>query len=64
MSVNMSFTKLDYYRATYSGAEPDLPVFSEGKIYGFEVKFSGDPSLTKSMIVAVKDLQLSRLFII
>lgn len=53
-----------YCWATHSGAELDLLMFLEGKNFGFEVKYSDAPSLSKSMRVAIEDLQLSRLFVI
>jgi predicted AAA+ superfamily ATPase len=53
-----------YFWATHSGAEIDLLVFLEDKAYGFEIKYTDAPSLTKSMKIAFEDLNLSKLFII
>ncbi len=35
-----------------------------GKRYGFEMKLSDTPTLTKSMHIALEDLGLTRLFVI
>jgi predicted AAA+ superfamily ATPase len=53
-----------YFWATHAGAELDLLVQRGGKSYGFEMKFSDAPSTTKSMRVALADLQLERLFVV
>ena len=39
-------------------------VFLDGKRYGFEVKYSDAPVLTKSMKTAIQDLQLFKLFVV
>jgi len=53
-----------YYWATHAGAELDLFTISNGKRTGFEIKYSDAPSLTKSMHIAIQDLQLDQLYII
>jgi uncharacterized protein len=50
--------------ATHAGAELDLLVLRGGKRLGFEFKFGDAPRTTKSMHVALHDLQLARLFVI
>jgi predicted AAA+ superfamily ATPase len=53
-----------YFWATHNGAELDLLFFHKGKRYGIEVKFNEAPAVTKSMRIAVKDLNLAHLWII
>lgn len=53
-----------YYWATHAGAKLDLFTISNGKRTGFEIKYSDAPSLTKSMHIAIQDLQLDQLYII
>ena len=57
-------TRDTYYWATHAGAELDLLVFTGGKRYGFECKFSDAPGTTRSMRVALSDLGLSHLWVI
>jgi predicted AAA+ superfamily ATPase len=42
----------------------DLLVFSKGRRYGFEFKYSEAPALTKSMHVALADLHLDHLWVV
>jgi len=53
-----------YFWATHAGAELDLFISTEGKRIGFEVKHADAPRTTKSMHVALADLQLEHLFVI
>jgi uncharacterized protein len=53
-----------YFWATHGGAELDLMVNWQGRRYGFEFKYGDAPSMTKSMHVALHDLNLKRLFVI
>lgn len=53
-----------YFWATHGGAELDLLLHWRGQRYGFEFKYGDAPSLTKSMHVAVEDLNLERLFVV
>lgn len=53
-----------YFWATHGGAELDLFVIRGGKRYGFEFKFADAPSTSKSMRVALADLDLEQLFIV
>ncbi|KAF0242688.1 MAG: ATPase [Planctomycetota bacterium] len=52
-----------FYR-THAGAELDLLIVRGGKRFGFEIKLTDGPSMTKSMHVAHEDLHLERLFVI
>ena len=53
-----------YYWATYYGAELDLLFFRGGRAYGIEIKFSSAPKITKSMHIAMRDLELAHLWVI
>lgn len=53
-----------FYWATHSGAELDLMVVRGRRRIGFEFKYGAAPAMTKSMRIALDDLQLSRLFVI
>jgi predicted AAA+ superfamily ATPase len=53
-----------YYWATYEGAELDLLFFHGGESYGIEIKFSSAPKVTKSMRIALRDLNLGHLWVI
>jgi uncharacterized protein len=53
-----------YFWATHQGAELDLMIVQGGKRYGFEMKLSDAPTVTKSMRIALADLRLSRLFVV
>ncbi|MCY2995333.1 MAG: ATP-binding protein [Planctomycetota bacterium] len=53
-----------YFWATHGGAELDLLVSRGGQRYGFEFKFADAPGTTKSMRVALADLDLERLFVV
>ncbi len=53
-----------FYWATYSGAELDLLVTRGNRRYGFEVKRTTTPTMTRSMHSALADLHLEKLEII
>jgi predicted AAA+ superfamily ATPase len=53
-----------YFWATHAGAELDLLVVRGGVRYGFELKYADAPPITKSMRIAVEDLQLHRLYVV
>lgn len=53
-----------FFWATHNGAELDLFWQQGGKNYGAELKYMDAPKLTKSMKIAVQDLQLERLYVI
>ncbi|MBS3780565.1 MAG: DUF4143 domain-containing protein, partial [Desulfovermiculus sp.] len=53
-----------YYWATHAGAEIDILGFFKGKKYGFEIKLTDAPRMTRSMHIAQDDLGLNRLLIV
>jgi len=53
-----------FFWATQSGAELDLLIIKNGKRIGFEIKYTDTPRLTKSMNIALQDLQLDHLYLI
>ncbi len=53
-----------FFWSTYSGAELDLFFLHRGRRYGVEFKFSEAPKTTRSMRIALDDLQLDHLWII
>lgn len=52
--VRIFTTRDAYYWATHSGAELDLLILTAGKRYGFEIKHSDAPKITRSMRVALQ----------
>jgi predicted AAA+ superfamily ATPase len=50
--------------ATHAGAELDLLLNVSGMRYGIEVKYSDAPGTTRSMRVALKDLDLAHLWVV
>jgi len=53
-----------YYWATQRGAELDLMLVRKGKRFGVEFKCTGAPELTRSMRMALEDLDLARLYVV
>jgi predicted AAA+ superfamily ATPase len=53
-----------YYWATHNGAEIDLVMIKEGRMFGVECKHLDAPKLTPSMKIALQDLQLERILVI
>jgi predicted AAA+ superfamily ATPase len=53
-----------WYWSTHGGAELDLFTILNGKRVGFEIKYSDAPGLTKSMHIAIQNLQLEHLYVI
>ncbi|WP_341788776.1 MULTISPECIES: ATP-binding protein [unclassified Rickettsia] len=53
-----------FFWRTQTGAELDLLIIKNGKKYGFEVKNSDTPEITKSMHIALTDLKLEHLYIV
>jgi predicted AAA+ superfamily ATPase len=53
-----------FYWATHAGAELDLVFFRGGRAYGMEFKTSDAPTMTKSLHVALTDLELERAWIV
>jgi len=57
-------TRSASFWATHGGAELDLLVSVGGRRYGFECKYTDAPGTTRSMRIALGDLQLSHLWVI
>ena len=53
-----------YFWATHGGAELDVLIAKGGKRYGFECKFADAPGTTRSMRVALNDLELEHLWVV
>ncbi len=53
-----------YFWGTQSGAELDLLFFSGGQRFGMEFKFNEAPKVTKSMHIALSDLDLRHLWVV
>lgn len=53
-----------YFWAAQTGGELDLLIVKDGKRIGYEFKFSSSPLLTKSMHIALQDLELDQLIVI
>ena len=53
-----------YFWATHNGAELDLLLFKGGMRIGVEFKRADAPRVTPSMIIAMRDLQLDRLYVV
>jgi hypothetical protein len=53
-----------YFWRTHAGAELDLLLMRRGRRYGIEFKYSDAPSMTKSLRVALADLNLEQAWIV
>lgn len=53
-----------YFWGTHGGAELDLMILKKGKRIGFEFKCEDAPRMTKSIQIAIKDLNLQKVFVI
>jgi hypothetical protein len=53
-----------YFWSTLRGAELDLLLLRQGRRYGFEFKCTDAPSMTRSIHIALEDLQLEKLYVI
>lgn len=53
-----------YFWSTHTGAEVDLFWQNKGKNWAIEFKYTDAPKITKSMEMAVHDLELSRLWVV
>ena len=53
-----------YFWGTQDGAELDLLIIKDGKRIGFEFKYTDAPKLTKSMHIALNNLNLDHLYVI
>jgi predicted AAA+ superfamily ATPase len=56
-------TRKAYYWATHGGAELDLLITIGGKRYGFEFKYADAPGATRSMRIALEDLNLEKVWV-
>ena len=52
------------YWSTHGGAELDLRMEIDGRVLGFEIKRTVRPTVTKSMHIALADLDLDHLFVV
>lgn len=57
-------TRDAYFWAAHAGPELDLLVFDRGRRFGFELKVSEAPSVSRSMRAAVESLHLDKLWIV
>jgi len=53
-----------YFWATHNDAELDLLIIKNGRRFGFEIKFSQTPQLTRGTYSALENLRLEKLFVI
>lgn len=53
-----------YFWSTHNEAELDLLAFKQGKRLGFEFKYTESPKMSKSMTIALNDLNLDHLYLI
>jgi predicted AAA+ superfamily ATPase len=53
-----------YFWATHQGAEIDLVLVKQGRIYGVECKRVDAPAVTPSMRIALEDLKLERIAVV
>ena len=53
-----------YFWSTHGGAELDLLMIAGGKRYGFEFKYADAPGTTRSMRIAMQDLNLTHLWVV
>jgi predicted AAA+ superfamily ATPase len=53
-----------YFWSTYSGAEIDLVFPWRGRLYGIEVKWQEQPSMTRSLHTALADLDLAHAWVL
>ncbi|MCC5927355.1 MAG: ATP-binding protein [Bacteroidetes bacterium] len=53
-----------YYWRTHTGTELDLMVLKGGRRLGFEIKYSENPTSTRSMHTALDDLKLDKLYVV
>ncbi len=53
-----------YFWKTQAGAELDLLILKNGKRIGFEIKYTDQPKITRSMRIAFHDLKLDHLYVV
>jgi len=64
IKVNHAQPEECFFWGIQSGAELDLLIVKDGKRIGFEIKYTDTPKLTRSMMIAMQDLQLNYLYIV
>jgi predicted AAA+ superfamily ATPase len=57
-------TRNAWFWATHAGAELDLLLLRAGRAIGFEIKVADAPRTTKSMRIAIRDLDLHHLYVV
>lgn len=62
--LSVTGSRYAHFWGTHAGAELDLLLMHRGKHYGIEFKAGDAPRMTKSMHIALNDLQLERAWII
>jgi predicted AAA+ superfamily ATPase len=62
--IRMCMERNLYFWSTHAGAELDLLLFKGGKKTGIEIKYTDAPKTTKSMRVAIHDLELDHLYVV
>ncbi len=62
--IRLLDTRDTYFWGTHSGAELDLLIHLRGRRYGFEIKYADAPGITRSMRIALSDLNLEHLWVI
>lgn len=67
-AIEQILGSLDYdeafFWATHQGAEVDLVLRREGRLFGFEIKRADAPKVTRSMHIAMEDLELESLTVV
>jgi hypothetical protein len=58
----IALTLVPYFWSTYSGAELDLFMSNYEQKIGIEFKFIETPTATKSMHIALSDLELEKIY--
>lgn len=58
------FYDSSFFWATHGGAELDLLIVHHDKKIGIEIKYTDNPSITKSMRIALEDLNLDHLYVV
>ncbi len=53
-----------YFWGTHNEADLDLLIIRDGKRVGYEVKYTAEPAITRSMRIAQQDLRLDRLYFV
>lgn len=62
--INNATSEECFFWSTHRDAEIDLLLFQAGGSVGFEFKFADAPKMTKSMQIALNDLNLNHLYVV